>query len=154
MAELGLIDQERAIRADKIVGGAKTCRYGAVGAILRKGSTHCTGTLVSRKAVLTAGHCLDDRYKDVTVVFATFREASRLDDCSVRPPPSPLACPCVRAPTGDQLANVQWHAALRRAARDEVLRSLPTTRLLWVQILSVGVKSRDCASFGELTRRV
>lgn len=41
-----------------IGGGEKTERYPEVGALLLNGDGHCTGTLIGRKTVLTAAHCV------------------------------------------------------------------------------------------------
>ena len=41
-----------------IVGGTTTNGYPAVGALTRFGSTHCTGTLISARRVVTAAHCV------------------------------------------------------------------------------------------------
>lgn len=48
------------IDLDKIVGGVEASESGfdAVGAILRGKELHCSGTLIDRKVVLTAAHCL------------------------------------------------------------------------------------------------
>jgi hypothetical protein len=43
---------------DGIVGGSATSSLPAVGALIRFGSTHCTGTLISARRVVTAAHCL------------------------------------------------------------------------------------------------
>jgi secreted trypsin-like serine protease len=43
---------------DEIVGGTTTTAYPAVGALTRFGSTHCTGTVVAPRKVVTAAHCL------------------------------------------------------------------------------------------------
>ncbi len=43
---------------DPIVGGQTTSAFPAVGALTRYGSTHCTGTVIAPRKVLTAGHCV------------------------------------------------------------------------------------------------
>lgn len=45
-------------RRDPIVGGQTTNAFPAVGALTRFGSTHCTGTVVAPRVVVTAAHCL------------------------------------------------------------------------------------------------
>ena len=45
-------------RRDPIVGGQTTNAFPAVGALTRFGSTHCTGTVVGPRTVVTAAHCL------------------------------------------------------------------------------------------------
>lgn len=41
-----------------IVGGQPTSAYPAVGALTKYGSPFCTGTVVAKRAVVTAAHCL------------------------------------------------------------------------------------------------
>ena len=42
-----------------VILGGKSCKdYPATGAVLFRGSLHCTGTLIAPKVVLTAAHCL------------------------------------------------------------------------------------------------
>ncbi len=41
-----------------IIGGEETKSYKNVGAILINGRLHCTGTVVGKKTILTAAHCL------------------------------------------------------------------------------------------------
>jgi V8-like Glu-specific endopeptidase len=45
-------------RRDSIVGGQTTSAFPAVGALTRFGATHCTGTVVAPRKVVTAAHCL------------------------------------------------------------------------------------------------
>ena len=42
-----------------IVGGEPTSGFAAVGALTRGGSPFCTGTVVARRTVVTAAHCLE-----------------------------------------------------------------------------------------------
>jgi secreted trypsin-like serine protease len=42
-----------------IVGGSTTASFPAVGALVRFGSPFCTGTLVTKRVVVTAAHCID-----------------------------------------------------------------------------------------------
>lgn len=44
--------------AAAIVGGQTTTAYPAVGALTQRGSSFCTGTVVDKRVVVTAAHCL------------------------------------------------------------------------------------------------
>ena len=46
--------------ASAIVGGQTTTGYDAVGALTQRGSSFCTGTVVAKRLVVTAAHCLKD----------------------------------------------------------------------------------------------
>ncbi len=46
-------------RRDGVVGGQKDNRFPAVGALTVSGRTFCTGTLITPRFVITAGHCID-----------------------------------------------------------------------------------------------
>lgn len=41
-----------------IVGGSAFSQFPAIGAIMNQGSTHCTGTAITKRTVLTAAHCV------------------------------------------------------------------------------------------------
>jgi secreted trypsin-like serine protease len=55
-ADTDLTDVEAS--SDAIVGGQPTSGYAAVGALTRDGAPFCTGTVVTKRAVVTAAHCL------------------------------------------------------------------------------------------------
>ncbi|MBX3228277.1 MAG: trypsin-like serine protease [Labilithrix sp.] len=70
--------------AAEIVGGAATLRYPFVVGVGGRNGAYCSGTVVARRAVLTAGHCvsrgirkvylgptLDDRAPEIAVVKVT-----------------------------------------------------------------------------------
>lgn len=50
--------EESEEQRDSIVGGQTTNAFPAVGALTRSGGTHCTGTVVAPRLVVTAAHCL------------------------------------------------------------------------------------------------
>jgi secreted trypsin-like serine protease len=45
--------------SDAIVGGQATSAYPAVGALTQGGQPFCTGTVVTKRAIVTAAHCLE-----------------------------------------------------------------------------------------------
>ncbi len=56
-------DGQIEVASDEIVGGERTARFPAIGAILINKGQHyevCTGTVIARRVVLTAAHCLID----------------------------------------------------------------------------------------------
>jgi len=61
-AELGdadTADEDVEATSSSIVGGQATNAYPAVGALTRGGSSFCTGTVVAKRVVVTAAHCLE-----------------------------------------------------------------------------------------------
>ena len=48
------------VSQDRIVGGAAFAGLPAVGSLTINGSNWCTGTLIGKRKVVTAAHCLDD----------------------------------------------------------------------------------------------
>ena len=53
-------DEDVEATAAAIVGGQTTTGYAAVGALTQRGSAFCTGTVVAKRVVVTAAHCLKD----------------------------------------------------------------------------------------------
>ncbi len=53
-------DEEVASTSSAIVGGQTTTEYDAVGALTQRGRSFCTGTVVAKRLVVTAAHCLQD----------------------------------------------------------------------------------------------
>ncbi len=51
-------DEDVETSATAIVGGQTTTGYAAVGALTQRGQAFCTGTLVDKRVVVTAAHCL------------------------------------------------------------------------------------------------
>src|SRR5262249_33181315 len=51
-------NQESEQRRDPIVGGQATTGYPAVGELTHSGKRHCTGTIVAKRTVVTAAHCV------------------------------------------------------------------------------------------------
>ncbi len=52
-------EEEAEATAAAIVGGQATTGYAAVGALTQRGASFCTGTVVAKRLVVTAAHCLD-----------------------------------------------------------------------------------------------
>jgi len=53
-------EEHVASTASAIVGGQATSGYAAVGALTQRGRSFCTGTVVTKRLVVTAAHCLQD----------------------------------------------------------------------------------------------
>ncbi|MBX3263566.1 MAG: trypsin-like serine protease [Labilithrix sp.] len=65
-------EDEAEATAAAIVGGQTTTGYAAVGALTQRGSSFCTGTVVAKRLVVTAAHCLDGvRAADIRFVLGS-----------------------------------------------------------------------------------
>jgi secreted trypsin-like serine protease len=69
-------DSSVASESDAIVGGRATTALDAVGALTLQGQAFCTGTLVGKRTVVTAAHCLESTPARL-IRFAIGQNASR-----------------------------------------------------------------------------
>ena len=56
----GVIDDPSSSSAEPIINGQADATHSAVVALIYQGEQFCTGTLITPRAILTAGHCLEE----------------------------------------------------------------------------------------------
>lgn len=88
----GTPELEGSISEDRIVGGAAFSGAPGVGALLRNGAPHCTGTLVDNRRVVTAAHCFYNNANPASWRFVVGSNAKAPDEtyavASIRVHPS------------------------------------------------------------------